>query len=1123
MRNSDSAERDDVSFVYARLARGEIPPSRYNRVISMKDSTLAIYPTALKATDHLTRLSRDGCVMGSRVTTLPQVVDALWRESVDPRTPLSEVGERLAILEAIAQAAPAERGQSADRLLAFVRQLKSAALTAADWRAAYATLPATERAPLEIFTPVFEAYESLLAARGLADRHDRETAALGLLQRMEREGRRPQYLEGVERLTVAEIYDLSLLQFMTVAALIRLIGDAQLTIQAEPHRVDAIRFADLTWNRFVSEESIADQVLPEFVRRTGRPGRLGFVLEQLFTGHYPAPPAPDTTVTVVAAPHPRGEAEAAARAIRRLLDRDDPAVPLDRIAIVARDLTLYRDYLDAAFRRYGIPLALEIGQPVRAANTARALLQLIALPLEDYRRDALLALCASPYAHLEAADYLSLLDETGYLDSRTRRLADCCERRRRELTRVDDPAPEPSAPPDRVAWLRRGALAWQGLLDALATLEAPGTLADYLLRLTALLEYLGFDPTAGTLTGPGAPGAAALWRTLDELAVDAARVVPRRTITLREFQTTLEAVLRETTVAAGNADGGAVRALPLRDARGLDFDLLFILGLNDGVFPRYHPADPLVPDSIAIALNRALRSRLAQRLGDRAPDAPGPILRTRGQRNSEEPFLFFLALSMPERAVVLSSCAEDESGRPLARSPFLDEVARLLGESDDRPAHGDRGPLASWEDCLDERDFLNHAAAAGTLTTAFPIGTFAAQRLQSIADRIAIERQRAQYLALPTREELFELRRRTGQPKDKGKDNEQRGFAGAVVPRDSAKAARAGVYDGRVAAGPRLARFLRGADHAYRWSPAQLTELAACGFKFFARRVLLLRDDTAMDHAPSRLETGELMHRMLHDYFAAGPDFSRPAAALALAEAVAAPIGRRERGAARDPAFFDLEWGVVRAMLDEVVRYELARYAAQPPADGVRPPEIFHEYGFDLALEKPGADANPASGLADESITVQGWIDRLELHRGASGLIERLSVIDYKTSSGLKHLTEILRPDTFATSDLQLPAYLLAAVARRRAELAPDATVQASYIALKNRHKETTPLVVALDLLDPAARPPTPPDGRPGNVADRVRELVGDARGGRFDVDPLQCSDWCPYRPVCRFAKDSSA
>ncbi|HXR24086.1 MAG TPA: PD-(D/E)XK nuclease family protein [Candidatus Binataceae bacterium] len=1071
----------------------------------MKDSTLVIYPTARKATDQLTRMSRGGCVLGARVTTLPQVVEALWRESVDPRTPLSEVGERLVLFEAIADAAPrsitATSGM-ADRLLALIRQLKRAALTATDWRVAYATLAPTGQARLAAFTPVFDAYARLLTARGLADRHDREAAALDFLHRMERHQRRPQYLEGVEHLLVAEIYDLSLLQFMTVAALIRLIGDAQLTIQAEPHKVDASRFADLTWNRFAGEESIADQVLPEFVRRTGRPGRLGFVIEHLFTGVYPAPPDPDATVTVVEAPNPRGEAEAVARAIRRLLERDAAAIQLDRIAIVARDLTPYRDYLEAAFRRYRIPLTSAIGQPLRAASPARALLQLIAIPLEDYRRDALLGLCAGPYARPAAASYLSLLDDAGYLDRQTRSLAKCFERLRRELASPDDPAH-----PGQRERLRRSAAAWAELLDGLATLEPPATMAEHLARLTALLGRIGFDPMAGALSGEGAPGAAALWRTLDELAVEASRVVPRRTLTLREFAAALETVLRDTAVTSGVAEGGAVRALPLRDARGLDFDLLFILGLNDGVFPRYSPEDPLVPDTSAAMLNRALRNQLTRRFGDRAPDAPGAILRTRGQRNSEEPFLFFLALSMPERAVVLSCCAEDESGRPLARSPFLDEVTRLLGSGSNLDDNSGREPLASWQetwdDCFDERDFLNQAAARGELTTAFAAGSFAAGRIQSIADRIAIERQRMQYLALPTREELLELQHRSGKTDDGV-------FSGMLADQGSVKAAQAGAYDGRVTAGPGLTSFIRGEDRAYRWSAGQLTELASCGFKFFAHRVLRLRDDDEVDHAPTRLESGELVHEILHAYFDAEPDFSHPEAALALVAQVAEPIRLRERGAARDPMFFDLEWTTIAAMLDEIVRYEIARFA-----EGTPPTQILHEFPLDFALEAPGTDLAVPGTPAGLPITVQGRIDRLELYRGGSGLIERLSVIDYKASTGLKRLARMLRPDTFATSDLQMPVYLLGATDHFRVQLAPDAIVQAGYIALKHRDKETKPLVVPLELLVSTAR-------RRGNVATRVRELVSDALDGRFDVDPLECSEWCPYRPVCRFAKGSA-
>ena len=48
--------------------------------VSPMDSLLAIYPTARKVDDLLKRQSREGCQMGHRVVTFPQLVDALWRE-----------------------------------------------------------------------------------------------------------------------------------------------------------------------------------------------------------------------------------------------------------------------------------------------------------------------------------------------------------------------------------------------------------------------------------------------------------------------------------------------------------------------------------------------------------------------------------------------------------------------------------------------------------------------------------------------------------------------------------------------------------------------------------------------------------------------------------------------------------------------------------------------------------------------------------------------------------------------------------------------------------------------------------------------------------------------------------
>ena len=63
---------------------------------------------------------------------------------------------------------------------------------------------------------------------------------------------------------------------------------------------------------------------------------------------------------------------------------------------------------------------------------------------------------------------------------------------------------------------------------------------------------------------------------------------------------------------------------------------------------------------------------------------------------------------------------------------------------------------------------------------------------------------------------------------------------------------------------PRLTRMLCGDPEAPRaWSATKLGELAACGFKFFAHRVLALSEDEEQDYELSALEGGELIHEVL--------------------------------------------------------------------------------------------------------------------------------------------------------------------------------------------------------------------------------------------------------------------
>ncbi len=1071
----------------------------------MKDSTLVVYPTALKVRDQLTRLSRVSALLGHRLTTLPQVVEAIWLESDSRRAGLNSLGERLVMREIITRIQSGHQFTqgSIDRFVALVQRLKGAAITADEWRIAIETLPPDDQVRLADFTIAFMAYQDFLSERGLADRHDREAATLSLLHKCEASKETLHFLSGVERLLVAEIYDLSLLQFMIVAALIRMIGDAELTIQAEPHKVNVSRFMELTWNRFVGEESIADKVLPAFVRREGRTGRLGFLLEHIFTGKYPDPPSSDESVTIVQAANPRGEAEQAARMIRSMLERE-PTMVLERIGIVARDFDAYAGYLESVFRRYRIPLALQSKKPLRVSILARVLLALLRVPLDGYRRESLLAVCDAPLIDPRLARFRSIPLDIGYIDRTTKPFHECVENYSRRLTEsvARQGAEEQARLTDRLDHFQSGADAWLDLLEAFAAFETTVTIDEHLENLRTLLERLRFDPLAGSLIDSTAKAAGALWRMLDEVAAVAAQIMPERRISLREFIEVLELGFASTDMEIEKTDRGAVHGLSVLDARGLDFDVIFILGLSDGKFPLYHPEDPLIPDRTIRELNRAFREQIRRRLGAKAPDAPGPILRSSSDRNSEEPFLFFLALSMPTRAIVLSRSIEDAGGKPLACSPFLEEISRLLGEDAECEAtpNPDR-----WEDAFVERDFLTCAARERIPKESLVAAGIIAHRAESIIDRTSIQRKRENYLAMPNREELFAQRRRA-----KANADQWLAMSAALAP-DSLKYAQATTYDGHVGANPALRRFLLEASDggARRWSATQLTELASCGFRFFAGRLMLLSDDNDPDYEPTAVETGNWAHQILHEFLAAKPNFSDLTSAQATARAITAKWQAQARDRANDVSFFDAHWNSIKEAVEEAVLYEFARREA-----GDAPDEIKLEHPFTFLLE--GRDASGAEALR---ITLDGRIDRLELYRDPENRIKRLRVIDYKNSGSRDRFTKLLKREFFGVTDLQMAAYLLGAVKELRDQLSPETVAEVSYIALKHRKKETHPLSVPLAMLDNVQ---TSPESSPRVVLlkDRVIDLVGQAVAGRFDIDPLECSDLCPYRRVCRF--DSS-
>ncbi|HEX7310966.1 MAG TPA: PD-(D/E)XK nuclease family protein [Gaiellaceae bacterium] len=163
------------------------------------------------------------------------------------------------------------------------------------------------------------------------------------------------------------------------------------------------------------------------------------------------------------------------------------------------------------------------------------------------------------------------------------------------------------------------------------------------------------------------------------------------TLTAEEIVGALE---RTTVRGADGRERGRVAVLDLLRARTRSFEVVFVLGLEEGTFPRRTQATPFLDDDARRALGSA---RLVK---------PDQVARDR--------YLFYTVCTRATRRLYLVREAASDEGVPREPSPFWDEVARLFSSEDVRHATT-RRPLSAltWplEAAPTERERLRALAA----------------------------------------------------------------------------------------------------------------------------------------------------------------------------------------------------------------------------------------------------------------------------------------------------------------------------------------------------------------------------------------------------------------------------
>lgn len=422
-----------------------------------------------------------------------------------------------------------------------------------------------------------------------------------------------------------------------------------------------------------------------------------FAFAQRFFDRYVQPLAPSTdALTLLARPEPRtgkvpqeapelhvrsvvGVEEELASACREMLDLvETNGYQFDEIGLVARTLDPYLADLQPIFDRHRIPFTSAGEQPLIQEPHCKVLLQLAALPVNGFYRTAVLDVVTSPLYRVNAGgrsgvearpDLWRLAVQALHITRGEEEWARLADASRSELLIEGDDDAEGGT--DRRLGIdpHQLRLLWEvvsRLLTDCRNLPQRGPVRQLLdsfmtLATTHLRRPDETDPAA---TNKDTERILRVWQAIDQVVTRLRQLDAIETeLTWEDFASLMTRAIERTSLPIGDEQHRGVRVMDAMAARGLPFKALFILGLNEKVFPRYIREDAFLRDRHRRVLDATLGFKIDEKL----------------LGYDEEPLLFHLLCRSAGRRLYLSYQRADEAGRALAPSGYIAEARRRFG------------------------------------------------------------------------------------------------------------------------------------------------------------------------------------------------------------------------------------------------------------------------------------------------------------------------------------------------------------------------------------------------------------------------------------------------------------
>ncbi|MBI2556843.1 MAG: exodeoxyribonuclease V subunit gamma, partial [Planctomycetes bacterium] len=381
---------------------------------------------------------------------------------------------------------------------------------------------------------------------------------------------------------------------------------------------------------------------------------------------------------------------------------------MDEIGVVARTLEPYADAINKIFQENDIPFTTSTHEPLERYPLVKVIRQILLLKREDYYRPMVVELLNSPYFKTPAFDHKGVTPRPDLWDILSRRLGirggiecwlsrlDQAKSAPQELPGLDKtdmsedviekdgttPPASPSQggdkkgakgvfsdeeetgrhiriPVNQIEFLTN---ILRKLSTDLSSIPEKASWAAMSRSIALFLQtYINF-PSEG-INPEGQKRDHLIINKISELLHTLCTLdCLNEEVTQDQFVDTFLDACRQEGLPVGIENGRGVKVLDAMSARGIPFRALFILGLNEKVFPRAISEEPFMRDHI--------RRRLSEVLGNLIPE------KLRGFE--EERLLFYFLLNAARERLYLLYERSDEAGKPKVQSHYLMDILQKV-------------------------------------------------------------------------------------------------------------------------------------------------------------------------------------------------------------------------------------------------------------------------------------------------------------------------------------------------------------------------------------------------------------------------------------------------------------